>query len=336
MGGKALSCGSVRLPKSQYETLASRCIETLQRRFPGRKMAALGSYKSKPDFGDCDLLIEGGEGYNAVAAAEALGAVEVVRNGPVTSVGVLVSSALGKIEGNIFQVDLISIDPEAFHFAKSYFGHGDTGNLLGRIFHAAGMALRHDGLFYYVRFGDHKFREILLTRDFSEALRVMDFDPSVLDRGFDTPEDIFRYVAASKFFNVAIFLLENRNARSRVRDKKRPLYTQFLQWYESQVGHAAFAYPQDKGEWLPRISAHFPGFAPAYQQAHADMAELKAVKGKFNGEWVAAITGLRGKELGVLMRRFSQSFDSAEAMRSYIVSHDKIEIEVRIRGLLDQ
>lgn len=318
MGGNALSCASVRLTKSNFEQVAQTAVAKLRSLYPGKRVEALGSYRSKADFGDCDILIEGGTNYDPHQAAAALDAVEVVRNGPVTSVGVIVRPDVPHREGNVFQVDLIKMEPEAFEFALGYFGQGDTGNLLGRIAHAQGVSLRHDGLFYYYRDGDYKFREILLTRKFSEALPFMGYEPEVLAGGFETPEDIYRYVASSPFFNRDIFLLENRNAKSRVRDKKRVMYMNMLRWCETTPGLPAFEYPEDKAHWLPRIAEFFPHFQAEYDRAIADLAELRATKAKFNGEWVAQITGLEGKALGALMQHFKKSFESETALRMFV------------------
>jgi len=337
MGGNALSCTSVRLTKKNYDRMATDCVAKLRALYPGKRIEALGSYRSKSDFGDLDVLLEGGDPYDPHVAAEALNAVEVVRNGPVTSVGVVVRPEIPEKDGNVFQVDLIRMEPEAFDFAMGYFGHGDAGNLLGRLYHASGLALRHDGLFYYVRDGvngDYKFREIALTRKFEEALPFMGYDPAVFAKGFDTQDDIYRYVASSAYFNPSIFLLENRNAKSRVRDKKRVMYMQFLKFCEDQPGLPDFQYPEKKSDWLPRIAQCFPGFQAEYDQAQADLAELQAVKVKFNGEWVSQLTGLQGKELGGLMKRFKESFPSPEAQRAFVLANSLEVIEARVRQVL--
>lgn len=330
MGGNALSCTSVRLTKSNYDRVSGDCVAKLRQLYPGKRVEALGSYHAKADFGDCDILVEGGDHYDPYHAAAALDAVEVVRNGPVTSVGVLVRPEVPHRDGNVFQVDLIKMEPEAFDFAMGYFGHGDTGNLLGRVAHAMGVSLRHDGLFYYYRDFDYKFREILLTRNFAEALSFMGYAPEGMAAGFETKEDVYNYVASTPYFNADIYLLQNRNAKSRVRDKKRAMYMEFLQFCEKRPELTAFEYPEDKAAWLPRIAEYFPHFQVEYDQAAADLAELRAVKAKFNGEWVSQLTGLQGKELGELMRRFKESFESPEAQRAFVLESSVDELEKRV------
>lgn len=330
MGGNALSHTSTRLTKENYEHVAQDCIERLTALYPETRIEALGSYRAKYDFGDCDILIEANNDYDPIKAARALNAVEVVRNGPVTSVGIRVRPEVQELDGNVFQIDLISTEAQAFDFALNYFGHGDAGNLLGRLFHACGLTLRHDGLYFYVRDGDYKFREILLTRRFDEALRFLDYDPQTYAAGFDTQEDIYRYVVSSPYFNPALFLLKNRNAKSRVRDKKRTMYMQFLKFCEAHPELASFEYPEKKSAWVPRIEKHFPRFAEEYRLALADLEKERAVKAKFNGEWMSQLTGLKGKELGQLMRVFKESFPTPEDMREFILTSDEAAVADRV------
>lgn len=330
MGGNALSLKSVRLTKKNFERLAADCVDKLQAALPGNRVYAIEAYAAKADFGDLDVLVES-TGYDPHKAAEALNAVEVVRNGPVTSVGVLVDPSLGATDGNVFQVDLIKMESAGFAFASCYFRFNDMGNLLGRVAHAMGLALRHDGLVYYVRDGDYKFRDIMLTQDFDEALRLLGYDPLRYALGFEDLESIFGYVAQSPFFNRDIYLLENRNAQSRIRDRKRPTYTAFLKWCEAHPELPAHQYPTDKKAWLPRFAEYFPGFQAEYDKALADLAELRAVKAKFNGEWVSQLTGLQGKELGGLMQAFKNSFETPEAQRAYLLATEPEGIEWRVR-----
>ena len=332
MGGNALSCTSVRLTKKNYERMAAECVAKLKALYPSALVTAIASYRAKADHGDLDLLLSA-EGYDPFAAAEALGAVEVVRNGPVTSIGVLVRPEVDARDGNVFQVDLISIDAPSFDYAQNYFAFNDLGNLVGRTAHSAGLSHKHNGLWYFVRDGDYKFREILLTADYRVALKFLGYDPSRFDEGFETLEDVFWYVAGSQFFNRDIFLLENRNAKSRIRDRKRRTYMEFLKFCEAHPELPAFQYPDNKAEWLPRIAEHFPHFQQEYDRALADLAELRAVKERFNGDWVSKLTGLQGKELGGLMKRFKESFESPEAQRAYVLTTNPATVEARIRQL---
>lgn len=334
MGGHALSYVTVRLTKKNADVVAADCVAKLQALYPGRRVAYMSSYRLKPDAGDADILVEADDRYDPFKAAEALGAVEVVRNGPVTSFGLKVRPELPELDGNVFQVDLIKSSPEEFDYASNYFQWSDLGNFVGRIAHASFCAHKHNGLYFYFRDPDepdHLFREIVLTRDYGQALAYLGYDVARYNAGFDTLEEIFEFAASSEFFNPAIYLLENRNAISRVRDKKRPAYQGFLTYCEAHPELPAYQFPANKETWLPRLVAHFPHFQAKYDQAKADLAELKAVKAKYNGEWVAQLTGLQGKELGGLMKRFKESFESAEALRAFVLGTSLTDLEARVR-----
>lgn len=333
MGGNALTYASVRLTRANYQRLAADCLAKLQARFPGRRLAVLEAYRTKADFGDCDILVEGGDGYDPHHAATALGAVEVVRNGPVTSVGVLVRPDVPHCDGNVFQVDLVSIPAPAFDYAAHYFSFNDLGNLIGRTAHKMGLSHRHDGLWFPVRDGDYKFRDILLTQDYAAALHFLGYDAGRFQAGFEQLTDIFAYVTASHYFNRDIFLLENRNAASRLRDRKRPTYTAFLAHCAAHPDLPSFAYPEHKADWLPRIAEHFPHFAGEHAQALADIARLRAVKAKFNGHWVSELTGLQGKELGALMQQVKESFPGADALHTFVLESPPTVLEAWVRAL---
>lgn len=333
MGGNALSHKSVRLTKHDFERMAEVCVSRLQALYPDGRVVAIEAYRSKESHGDLDVLLTA-EGYNPQVAAEALGAVEVVRNGPVTSVGLLVNPEVSEREGNLFQVDLMFIDAPSFDYAKNYYAFNDLGNLVGRTAHAAGLAHKHNGLWYFVRDGDYKFREVLLTRDYEEALAFLGYSVERYKQGFENLDELFEYVAGSTFFNRAIFLLENRNAKSRVRDRKRKTYMEFLKFCEERPDLPAFEYPESKSAWVPRIAEHFPHFQGELDQALADLAVLRQVKAKFNGEWVSQLTGLEGKELGGLMQRFKESFDSVQDLRTFVLENSPEVLEARVRQVL--
>lgn len=331
MGGNALKANTTRLSKSDFEAISTHCVANLKARFPGQRVAVIPAYRAKPDFGDCDILISS-TGYDPNVAADALSATEVVRNGPVTSVGVQVGNSTAD---PVFQVDLIAIADDSFDYALGYFSFNDLGNLIGRTAHKAGLAHKHDGLCYYVRDDDNKLREIYLTRNHDIALEFLGYEPQRFHQGFETLVDIFKYVAGSRYFNSDIFLLENRNATSRIRDRKRFTYTEFLKWCEARPNLPRFDYPEHKEAWLPRINEHFPQFGQAYEQAMADLARQKAAKARFNGEYVAQLTGLEGKALGALMARFKDSFTSMDERLDFVLSCSPEELATRVLAARD-
>lgn len=353
MGGNALSVATIRLPASAYHQVSQKVLHKLQIAYPGRKIVIIPSYTNKPDFGDLDILIESGtqEGkeYDPKSAFQALGATELVRNGDVTSLGY-------KLKESVFQVDLIKIKPEAFNFTLRYFSFNDLGNLIGRIAHKAGFKLGHDGLRYVLRDkqeSDHVIDELIVTRNFDEALSFLGYDPKQYQDGFNDGfkllTDVFQFVTTTPYFNRDIYLLENRNAKSRVRDRKRKTYMGFLDWLEKIPHNALPTYDwNDKkvvrqtflgnalsGE-LFQEESNAPVFVKSYNAAIVKYHQNNRIKAKFNGRLVGELTGLSGKELGGLMMEIRNSFVSKEAMQKWMLKSKHFEIEALIKRVASQ
>ncbi|MDK2125436.1 nucleotidyltransferase family protein [Parachitinimonas caeni] len=330
------------MPAARYYVVADEIIARLTAFVQGLRVAAVTAYASKPDFGDMDVIIEGGAEYDPLAIAKQLQATELVRNGDVTSIGISIA------EG-IFQIDLIRVPSESFDFALHYFSYNDMGNLFGRIGHKLGAKFGHLGLLYPLRDpgnSDHLIDEVLITNDFATALTLMGYDFEAFNvmrtsGGFNTLDDIFRYVATSPFMNRDIYLLDNRNHSARMRDAKRPTYTRFLAWLAQQPADAMAAYPWgapgseereiQRREFLQRAFVAVPAFKLAYDAAMAAHARKILVHRYFNGDNVSALTGLSGKALGERMRHVRASFSSKEEFEQFFASADESTAAERIR-----
>lgn len=230
MGGNALSCGSVRLTKTDFEKLATDCVDKLLRLYPTNKVRAIGSYHSKSDFGDLDVLISS-ENYDPITAAKALSATEIVRNGPITSIGVDVPGG----EGNTFQVDLIKIPHEKFDYAYNYFDFNDLGSLVGKIARSFGLKHGQNGLTLPLRDGTNEFAEITLTLDHDQTLKFLDLDVDQFKSGFETLEEMFVWVSRSRYFNPNAYALENlSHIGSHARQKAEHLsaVSEISEWLE--------------------------------------------------------------------------------------------------------
>lgn len=339
MGGNALQSGSIRLPASRYHAVERALVQGLAQRFPGRRIEAILAYADKPDFGDLDILIEGGARYDAQTVADALDATEVVFNGDVTSIGVA-------LDEGIFQVDLIAIAPDAFDFAARYFGYNDFGNLVGRIARKFGTQFGHLGLRYSIRDPDnrhHLIEEVSITTDFGVALGLLGYDAARYEAmraggQFRTLDDIFRYVISTPYANRDIYQLENRNHADRMRDAKRATYNALLAWLDEQPAGAVPAFPwgatgsgarNQQQDFLQTALAQLPAFKAGYDGALAAWQRKKAVKRQFNGELAAEATGLSGKALGDLMSRVSASFPDVAAFEDFFIQASREQVLAR-------
>jgi len=314
MGGNALKeYGAKRVEASEYHWIASKLSEVLDNMIKSsgieEKSSVIRAYRNKPSFGDIDIIVPTelhkiGDANIAMLIASGMNTDKVVfkSNGPVTSFG------LPLFSGGLLQIDLIYTKKDDFNFANEYYSWNDLGNLIGRIAHKLGLRFGHDGLSMPLRDGDNLFDTIHLTKDFKTAIEFLGYSYRVHQYGFDTMEDIFRFTVDTDWFNSAIYDLDNRNHTARVRDKKRPTYTAFLEWLKVHPEvDKHFEFPKDKSIWHETIWTYFPAAKTEFDAAMARLERRKLIKSKFNGDIVRELTGLEGKDLGMFMRKLVAS-----------------------------
>jgi len=322
MGGHALQDGMTRRYSAhEYHRLIplveAQVYRSLRTSECGPAVSIIPSLRAKESFGDMDVLVESSKlPTDWVERIRAdFRPNEMVKNGPVLS-----------FDYRELQIDLILAPGDEFGFSRAYFSWGDTGNLIGRIAHKMGLKFGHDGLWLPYRDGDYLFREILVTRDFQDALRFLGFNASRWDAGFDTQEDVYQFIAAGEYFDPTIYQLENRTSRDRVRDRKRPMYSGFLEWAEKNASAHFTAWPSDKRDWLPDVFKIFQNTRIHYEQAQSDLARQKAVRAKFDGNLIGKATGLSGKALGELMREIKSSFSSGMEFEQFMLDSSEADV----------
>ncbi len=304
MGGNALkNCVTRRYSKQEYEDIEHDVWKKLVGSIQVR-CHAIEAYHSKESFGDLDMLIMSDElPSNWVdIVVDVFQPKEWVKNGNVLS-----------FEYKEFQIDLIATPEKEFTTSEYYFAYNDLGNLMGRLAHSMGLKLGHDGLSYNWRVDSYQFKNEVISTDWEVICNVLGLSYERYCRGFNTLEDIFQFVVASRFFNKDIYLIQNRNNYARTRDKKRKTYQEFLKWIESyketdaQKSTAAWdklfrTASCTKDHWLKYLFWKIPHFQSLYDNVQKEWDNEKSYKAAFNGSLVSEWTGLKGKELGEFMR----------------------------------
>jgi hypothetical protein len=302
MGGQALkNTITRRYNKQEYVQLCAEVLAILQRDFPERKIAAIQAYRAKESFGDLDILFEITHVQTDLLAyiKQTFKPNEFYKNGHVIS-----------FDYKQFQIDLIGTPSEDFDISYHYFAWNDLGNIIGRLYHKMGFKYGHNGLSLLFKDDNYQYKELCFSKDIERILAFADLDSQRFLQGFDTLEDIFRFAASSQFFNRDIYLLDNRNHASRIRDKKRPTYNALLKWLETQAHLPAYAWQsvREQGgrrhhtEFLERAFAYFPDLQVQYVQIQAEFKQWQIARQQFNGRVVAEITGLTEQGLGQFMQ----------------------------------
>lgn len=289
MGGNALkNIETRRYDLDEYLRISDLVLNGLRSLNSVTRTSAIRSYESKETFGDLDVLYSRDPDNKPMVECirELFSPDEIVPNGPVISFNV-----------EQLQVDLIQVSESQFVYADSYFAYNDLGNLVGKLAHKFGLKHGHAGLYLPVRSEHHISGNVLLTLDHDRTLKFLGLDPSIFHSGFQTLDDIFRYVSSSPHYNPAFYELAHLNAIARIRDKKRSTYRAFLKYGEAWTGPVSEML-SDKREYLETIFAFFPEALPEYIRVIEHREFNNQVATKFNGKMVAEITGLTGPELG--------------------------------------
>lgn len=292
MGGNLFKDRSRRYQKAEYDALVVELSPAFSKLFT--KFNVCPAFKDKDSFGDMDVV-----GVVAPCAnfpervKEVTGCDDLSKNG--NQVSFLYKE---------FQVDLVCHPEEEYAMAKHYYGNGDRGNFVGKLAHTLGLKYGHDGLWLKVREREsHLLREVLLTNDPQTADTFLNVEYRTEFQSFD---DMFNNVVASKYFNVETYDDENNNAVARVRDAKRPNYRKFLEYAAQMTDRTFFPYHKDKSVHLPLVFAAFPHAEKEYHEAKEEFRKLVLFRTKLNGEVVAELTGLKDKELGMTMKRLRE------------------------------
>lgn len=322
MGGSALKVQTSRMNKRDFNLLAQKCLDVVQSVCPDVRCTVVPSYFSKESFGDLDVLVSK-EGFDREKVAHALKPVEVFqqKNAIYCSMGVTLEEG-----GQVYQVDFIEESAHLYDFALAYYGFNDLGNLLGILVAQSGLKLKHNGLYYYVKEGDEVLAELEVSHDFNDVLLFLGLEPSRFSEGFDTLESLFDFVASSRFFGPEVYLLENRNHRSRTRDRKRPTYQAFLQYCAENKKGSVPAHVQ--GSAFEQACRFFKGFQAQLDVVSSQRKSQEKQKKVFNGELVGSLTGLKGKELGDFLANLRLSQESNGLLAAVNSGNDEAVAEV--------
>lgn len=314
MGGKLLQSvwklPEKRLSNDEYSVFKSRIIRKLQEIFPSYvKIGSAPAIKSKESHGDLDIICGVSHYFDSKKLLEEAFKVKVHTNSNVTSF---------PVDG--FQVDVTFVAMDEYQSSIDYTSWGDASNLVGRIAHKFGLHHGHVGLSFWIRQGlfdqslmfldqDHVMDKLILSRDFSVILPLLGFDYDKWKEGFNTNEEVYHWVASSKYFNPDIFDFDSLNHINRVRNKKRAMYAGFIEWIEENKWKYNKYVFQRREYYLPMWAEHFPQIKPSLKH-HKNEYELnKKFKSKLNGEIIMEVLGIsNGKEVGRVMAEMKRMF----------------------------
>lgn len=304
MGGNALkNAFTRRFEVTEFLAVSDILLDKLRETFDRVEMPLY--YKSKESFGDADILVLVDKDFNMMEyIKDTFNPIEIFHNGNCWS-----------FDYNELQVDLITTTPEDFDSNYMYLCYNDLGNMIGRLAHGMGLKYAQEGLVYDHYYKDKNIGRVIISKDYDKILKFLDLSYDRWKEGFETLEDIFKYVSESKFFNWEMYQLKNLNKVNRERNVKRKSYQALLEWIDQNVAddNHKFEFVEDKSKYLEDVIKAFPESQIVMEMRRMEYEEARKlyINAKFNGGEVIRRYGYTGKELGDRITGFKESLGSS-------------------------
>lgn len=339
MGGNAI-VDSKRMAKTEYKTYC----KILKKYFNPRSAYIPQSIKSKESFGDIDILCS----FSKSNFKEILKKIEQdgfikIESEAHDSFGV--RFYINGTWSDIHQVDWIQCR-ENREFHLNYLGFNDLGNFIGRIAAYHQLKFGENGLYKTIHFdknGNHltgvtKYKstnnlseaskvaskkDILLTADWNLALEYLGFNSEDWHDGFETLEEVAEFVMNSKYFNPKMFDLQDRDAKSRARDKKRSNYEYVSNYFNNHATVSFDSKPQVFLGALNTIFTSFPSFSTEYRKEVKEMKSLAQYESRFKGKHILKLLNQLGVDV-VAGKFISKEHNMKENLSfSWLMAHLK-------------
>ena len=307
MGGKLIQSvwdlPEKRLSNEEYHIFKDNILRDMKELFPSTwKLGVAPSIRAKETHGDLDIVVGMDSSLNVQRTLEEYLQMSVHVNSNVISF---------PIAG--FQVDLTFVPMKDYQSSIDYTSWNDVGMFQGRIAHKMGVHLGHTGLSYWIRQSffesklnfldnDNIMEKVILTKDFSIILPLLGFDYDHWKNGFDTNEEVYHWVASSKYFDPEIFKFENLNHVNKVRNSKRVVYKGFVEWLEKNSWKYNRHVFQRREYYIYEWSERFPELKNAIKVNKVRYTLDKNFKEKVNGYKVMELLNITdGREVGRVM-----------------------------------
>lgn len=328
MGGSALKQFGIeteRFSKIAYDIICQEVSEILN----DRKLffSFVEAYREKESFGDLDVVINSCSILSNITELidEEFHPRKIFKNGNTYS-----------FDYKNFQIDFIIHSPKDFYSAVDYYKYSPCGNLVGKIAHQFDLTYGHEGLKFFIRenlMSDDKrstnknlLKEVVICNDTEKIHKLFGLDHYIWNEGFDTEEEIFKWITKSHFFNPDLFSFENMNHQARTRDRKRPDYNRFVNWLKDKNDLHQYQKNDNKHVYLNWILEKFPNLKYEIEVVRYDYYQRIENYKKFNGNLVKDWTGKEGIELGKIIKNYKESINP-EKFDDFIDSNDTICIK---------
>lgn len=294
MGGNVFP-DNRRIETEEFNRISSDIMGRV--RFRGHKVAVVPFYRKKETHGDIDFVVS--ESLTHEELEKCFPGAPIVTNNYLTSV-----------QYNKVQLDFSRIPEDQAEWAWSYFAWNDLGNMMGRISRHYGFKFGFRGFHYVLRREGEETRDLRVDCSFAKALGLIGFSYKEWCKGFDTPEDMFKFLAQGMFTDYSMFALEEMDSENRRRNKKRGMYTACLEWMKENQPRAQISISQQ--EFLDNVIQAVPSLKLQIDRETELVIIRRAAKNNFRSELVSELLDVQGVALGNVMRSIKERYTQLE------------------------
>ncbi len=324
MGGKALkNTFTRRYEKAEFFKLAEELVPKIRSIFV-TEAEVIQAYKAKDTFGDMDILVLSEPGNPHLSDIRGLilehfgteiSPIEIHHNGNCWS-----------FAHQELQIDLILTPRENWIPSQVFFSFNDLGKFMGKIYHKFGLKYGYDGLKMPYNFEGKKVGTIQISKDMEKIFEFIGCPWKKFQDGFENLEEIFQYVINSSYFDYTAFQMENLNSINKNRNKRRKVYTEFLQYLKDHNITKTNDWAEDKSTYWKEINTYFPEANLLENIKKLEKKEnlRQELATKFNGNLVMEkFPKLQGPALGKAIGLFQNKFANFD---EFITDHTSEEI----------
>jgi hypothetical protein len=239
MGGQAFAKVGLTVPRmspKMYNQVAADVQAKLASIF--RNITIPREAPGKADYGDLDLLVEGSIcPWTPASIQQALGATHHINHGETHTYAVPYTdtpNTYAQVDVEICPGNDTADGAELFEWTRLMKSDADLFQIIGICHRSLGLLCNDRGLHLRVediQSYDKKKSLLFLTRNPKVTLDFYGLDTQKYSAGFENESDLFDWVSRGRFFNRQIFERREEKANDRSRQKKRIMYSRFVEEY---------------------------------------------------------------------------------------------------------
>lgn len=226
MGGRALKRTSTRRYNDDEFQATWKEIKSLLTWIPEMKLD-VKSYSNKQSHGDMDILVAYYDKDHLEFLKE-----EIINT--IKPTETFYNDSVVSMNYRDLQVDFMFTPIGLFNTRYHFFAYNDLGGFMGKVARSMKLKYGQKGLQFdiYSMDKDRKLKTVTISTDPKDIIEFLGFDYYRFIRGFESKEDIFEFVANSKYFRTATFDGSELNSSQKSRDMGRPMYQDLLKYIE--------------------------------------------------------------------------------------------------------